>query len=177
MYEVRKELEDSLPGVYINEDLTRENSKLAYEARQLKRRQRILDTLTRNGRVYIRCAPEDKPVIFRDMNEVMEKNELSRPQPRPAQEERSAASSSTMSESMFRLPPPISTQPIPGTPLLAPHRELSLTMRQKSWVVLAGVRRLKSLLRTTILTIPLNRIWLQSQTKNCPMTTMYAHYI
>ena len=113
MYEARKELKDTSPGVYINEDLTRENSKLAYEARQLKRRQRILDTFTRNGRVYIRCTPEDRPVVIRDMNELMEKSELSRPQPRPAQEERSAASSSTMSESMFRLPPPMSTRPIP----------------------------------------------------------------
>ena len=102
-----------LPGVYINEDLTRENSNLAYVARQLKRRERILDTFTRDGRVYMRCTPEDKPVVIWDMNGIMEKSGLSRPQPRPAQKERSVASSSAMSKSMFQLPPLMSMRPIP----------------------------------------------------------------
>ena len=67
----------------------------------------------RDGCVYIWCTPEDKPVVIRDMNVLIEKSGLSRPQPRPAQEDRPADSSSTMSEFMFRLPPPMSMWPIP----------------------------------------------------------------
>ena len=70
IYEARKKLKTSknpsLKKVYINEDLTKENSKLAYEARQLRTQKRVVDTFTRDGRIYVKCNAGDTPVVARD---------------------------------------------------------------------------------------------------------------
>ena len=47
----RKLLRGREPNIYINEHLTEKTSKLAYEARQLKKQGRVTDTWTRNCKV------------------------------------------------------------------------------------------------------------------------------
>ena len=53
-------------NVYINEDLTRFNSKLAYEACTLKRQNQIHDTFTRDGRTFIKKTPTDKATLVKN---------------------------------------------------------------------------------------------------------------
>ena len=74
LYDARKKLRETpgLNGVYMNEDLTRENSELAYEARKLKRQRQIYDTFTRDCRVYIKRTAEDRPIVIRDVNHLWE---------------------------------------------------------------------------------------------------------
>ena len=69
IFEARKSLKDhGLRNVYINEDLTRQNNKLAYEARQLKKQRQILDTFTRDGRIYIKRHVGENPKVIRDLS-------------------------------------------------------------------------------------------------------------
>ena len=70
--EARKKLKNhsTLRRVYINEDLTRKNNNLAYEARQLKNRGVISDTFTRDGRIYIKRHPTERAKVVRDLNEL-----------------------------------------------------------------------------------------------------------
>ena len=71
-FEARKKLKNhsTLRRVYINEDLTRKNNNLAYEARQLKNRGVISDTFTRDGRIYIKRHPTERAKVVRDLNEL-----------------------------------------------------------------------------------------------------------
>ena len=73
MYEARKLLKDkpSLKKVYFNEDLTRENGKLAYEARQMKKRGQLADTFTRDGRIYVKKFTNQRPKVVKDMDHLM----------------------------------------------------------------------------------------------------------
>ena len=72
MYEARKTLRDTpaLAGVYINEDLTTENNKLAYEARQLRNQGRLADTFTRDGLIYAKRFLNDRPKRVKDLAEL-----------------------------------------------------------------------------------------------------------
>ena len=72
MYNARKKLRDTsaLAGVYINEDLTPENNKLAYEARQLKNQRRLADTFTRDGLVFAKRFQDDRPKRVKDLAEL-----------------------------------------------------------------------------------------------------------
>ena len=69
-FEARKKLKNhsTLRKVYINEDLTRQNNRLAYEARQLRKQGAITDTFTRDGHIYVKRHPADKAVVVRDLN-------------------------------------------------------------------------------------------------------------
>ena len=73
VYEARKLLKDkpSLKKVYFNEDLTRENGKLAYEARQMKKRGQLADTFTRDGRIYVKKFTNQRPKVVKDMDHLM----------------------------------------------------------------------------------------------------------
>ena len=69
VYEARKKLKNhaTLRRVYINEDLTRQNSRLAYEARQLKKQRVIADTFTVDGRIYVKRFQGQVPKVVRDL--------------------------------------------------------------------------------------------------------------
>ena len=54
----------------MNEDLTKESSALAYEARQLKRQGLIADTFTRDGRILVKRFANQRPKVIRDMDEL-----------------------------------------------------------------------------------------------------------
>lgn len=56
-------LKDKRPGVYINEDLTRERSKLFYDARKLKKKGKIADCWTSDGKVVVKCKIDNRSVI------------------------------------------------------------------------------------------------------------------
>ena len=73
VYEARKLHKDkpSLKKVYFNEDLTRENGKLAYEARQMKKRGQLADTFTRDGRIYVKKFTNQRPKVVKDMDHLM----------------------------------------------------------------------------------------------------------
>ena len=70
LFDARKEIRETrnpVPtNVYINEDLTRFNSKLAYDARTLKRQNQIHDTFTRDGRTFIKKTPTDKAALVKN---------------------------------------------------------------------------------------------------------------
>ena len=51
-------------GIYMNEDLTRINSQLAYKARKLKRDKKIHQTWTMMGRVFVKETEESEPKEF-----------------------------------------------------------------------------------------------------------------
>lgn len=70
LYDARKTLKNrpDLRNVFINEDLTKANGKLAFEARKLKKDKVISETFTRDGRIYVRHRAQDRPVVVRDIN-------------------------------------------------------------------------------------------------------------
>ena len=72
VFEARKRLKDTpaLRLVYMNEDLTKENSALAYEARQLNRQGLIADTFTRDGRILVKRFANQRPKVIRDMDDL-----------------------------------------------------------------------------------------------------------
>ena len=74
IYEARKLIKD-IPSlkrkVYFNEDLTRLNGKLAFEARQMKKQDLLADTFTRDGRIYAKKLTNQKPEVIRDMDHLM----------------------------------------------------------------------------------------------------------
>ena len=55
----------------MNEDLTAENNKLAYDARQLRRNGQIYDTFTCDGRIYVRMNQGNRPKAIRDYDHLM----------------------------------------------------------------------------------------------------------
>ena len=57
-----------LQNVYINEDLTRQNNKLAFEARQSNKQRQILDTFTKDGRIYITRHVGENPKVIWDLS-------------------------------------------------------------------------------------------------------------
>ena len=73
MYDDRKKLRDTprLQGIYMNKDLTAENSKLAYDARQLRCNGQIYDTFTCDGRIYMRMNQGNRPKAIRDYDHLM----------------------------------------------------------------------------------------------------------
>ena len=74
IYEARKLLKD-IPSlarkVYFNEDLTRVNGRLAFEARQMKKQDLLADTFTRDGRIYAKKFTNQKPEVIRDMDHLI----------------------------------------------------------------------------------------------------------
>ena len=50
----RGALRNRQPPVYINDHLTENSSKLAFQARQMKRQGRVLDTWTRNCKIFVK---------------------------------------------------------------------------------------------------------------------------
>ena len=58
-------------GIYINEDLTPENNKLAYDARQLKRNGQLYDTFTHDGYIFVRRNQGNRPVVVKDFDHMM----------------------------------------------------------------------------------------------------------
>ena len=56
-YEMRFKLKNSFPGVYVNEDLTRDNADLFKRARELRRNHKILSTWTKNCVIYVKTIP------------------------------------------------------------------------------------------------------------------------
>ena len=74
IFESRKKLRDkpALKHIYINEDLTKENSQLAYEARMLKKRGRLAETYTRDGRVFVKRFPNGSPTILKGFGHLQE---------------------------------------------------------------------------------------------------------
>ena len=89
VYDARKKLRDTprLRGIYINEDLTPENNKLAYDARQLKRNGQLYDTFTRDGRIFVRRNQGNRPVVVKDFDHMMSivNDEVTHPAPRRLQ--------------------------------------------------------------------------------------------
>ena len=78
----RRQLKGRTPSVYINEHLTEQTAKLAYEARQLKRQGHIAESWTWNCKVYAKqhgaTREEQKIVPIRNMNDI---TNLARQQP------------------------------------------------------------------------------------------------
>ena len=74
IYDARRKLRDkpALRHIFINEDLTRENSRLAYEARTLKNRGKIAVTYTRDGRIFVKRFPTGSPTIVKDLGHLQE---------------------------------------------------------------------------------------------------------
>ena len=74
IYEGRKRMKD-IPAmkntVFINEDLTRENGKLAYEARKLKNQNLLADTFTRDGRIYVKRYVNQRPKAIRNFDHLL----------------------------------------------------------------------------------------------------------
>jgi hypothetical protein len=64
-----------LKEVYINEELTGENNRLARQARKLRAEGRIAETFTRDGRVYAKRFAKEIPVVIRDIEQL---NKLAR---------------------------------------------------------------------------------------------------
>ena len=57
--------------VFINEDLTLENVKLAYEARKLKKQNLLADTFTRDGRIYVKHYINQRPKVIRNVDHLL----------------------------------------------------------------------------------------------------------
>ena len=76
LYKARKDLKrhTALKKVYINEDLTKATSELAFKARQLKRRGVIAETFTSDCKVFVKKFPGSNLVLIRNEDEL---NELS----------------------------------------------------------------------------------------------------
>ena len=74
IYDARRKLRDkpALRHIFINEDLTRENSRLAYEARTLENRGKIAETYTRDGRIFVKRFPTGSPTIVKDLSHLQE---------------------------------------------------------------------------------------------------------
>ena len=53
--------------IYLNEDLTSRREKVAYLARDLKRKRMITNTWTRNGEIFIREIDSERAVIITDV--------------------------------------------------------------------------------------------------------------
>ena len=74
IYEGRKRMKD-IPAmkntVFINEDLTRENGKLAYEAPKLKNQNLLADTFTRDGRIYVKRYVNQRPKAIRNFDHLL----------------------------------------------------------------------------------------------------------
>ena len=54
--------------IFINENLTVKNEHLAFSCRQLKRRNYIFGTFTKNGTVYVKQNENSWPVSILNMN-------------------------------------------------------------------------------------------------------------
>ena len=62
----RRNLKGKRKGLAVLEDLTRENAKRYYEARQLYKQEEIVAVWTQGGVVYIKQAEEAKPTTYDD---------------------------------------------------------------------------------------------------------------
>ena len=54
--------------IFINENLSVKNKHLAFNCRQLKKRNYIFHTFTKNGTVYIKQNENSRPVVILNMN-------------------------------------------------------------------------------------------------------------
>ena len=54
--------------IFINENLTVKNDHLAFNCRQLKKRNYIFGTFTKNGTVYVKQNENSRPVAILKMN-------------------------------------------------------------------------------------------------------------
>ena len=72
VFDERKTLRtiEGLSRVYINEDLTKYNSELAYQARVLRRDGRLVDTFTRDCKIFVRRFAGDPVVMVRNTTEL-----------------------------------------------------------------------------------------------------------
>ena len=70
LYKARWDLKDidSLKNVYINEDLTKATSELAYKARMLKKDGKISSTFTSDGKVFVKKFSASKLEIVKNQN-------------------------------------------------------------------------------------------------------------
>ena len=60
-------------GTYINEDLTGATYRLAYQVRELRRANKVSDTLTCDGRVYIKTTQAIRGTVVRTLEDIFEK--------------------------------------------------------------------------------------------------------
>ena len=60
-------------GGYINEDLTQATSRLAYQARELKRARQIADTWTYDVRVYAKLKPSSRGFAVKTLEDLLER--------------------------------------------------------------------------------------------------------
>ena len=65
---LKKHQFESGTKIFINEDLTVKNEHLAFNCRQLKKRNYIFDTFRKNGTVYIKQDENSRPVVILNMN-------------------------------------------------------------------------------------------------------------
>ena len=178
MYEARKELQDTLPGVYINEDLTGETASWHTKPGSSSAdRGSLIHSLVTDVYTYgvHQKTSQSSSEIWTNLWRKVDCPDL-----KPDQHRKNALQPAQVPcrSPCFGCRHPCRRDPSPGTPLLAPHRELSLTRRQQSWVVLAGVPRLKSL-RTTIRTTPWTGYDCRARSRTVPwrlgMLIIYKH--
>ena len=72
MYKARKDLKKhkTLQKVYINEDLTKATSELAYKAREMKRAEKFHDTFTSDGKVFVKKFPASSITLVKNKNKL-----------------------------------------------------------------------------------------------------------
>ena len=58
---------------YINEDLTQATSRLAYQARELRRAHKIAETWTCDGRVYAKVKPNTRGEVVKSLEDLLKK--------------------------------------------------------------------------------------------------------
>ena len=64
-------------GIYVQEDLTKDESYLFFKARQLKKNKQILQTWTENGDIYYKERFDSTPQILNDQNPLLKNIEQS----------------------------------------------------------------------------------------------------
>ncbi len=70
VYNKRRLLKQNDNPVFINEDLTPQRSKLFFEARKLRKREKIFGTWTQKGNVMIKIKDSDQPCAVKSYNEL-----------------------------------------------------------------------------------------------------------
>ncbi len=73
MYRKKKLLRDQNQQVYINEDLTMKRSFLFYQARKLRKQQRLFGVWTQAGNILVKISPDSVP---KEVNSIEEINSL-----------------------------------------------------------------------------------------------------
>ncbi len=70
VYNKRKLLWQENNPIYINEDLTPHRSKLFFEARKLRKREKIFGTWTQAGNIMVKVKDSDHPCVVRTFSEL-----------------------------------------------------------------------------------------------------------